>query len=286
MAGLLLARFLGIVPVGIKITGGKRDAVLLAGDMLYGRFAGTGAARLPGEQNPLDIDMSMPNERLLAYAAKNVVRHYQRSDLYAVMRKYIAPGGVFVDVGANLGIYSILAKTRLASRTVCFEPEPVHAAFLERNRRYFDEVYQVALSDTQGESTFHVAGGRNPGASSLVGKGEVASGLYAGEIVVKVDRLDRVMGEHDRIDMVKIDVEGNEAQTVRGMTRLFDRGVKPPIWCEVRGASSDRNPNSCVEVADILGKHGYRPYSGREEKPFDVRKASARRVFDLLFCAD
>jgi hypothetical protein len=87
------------------------------------------------------------------------------------------------------------------------------------------------------------------------------------------------------VDLIKIDVEGAEAQTVAGMSDFFGLGCRPAIWCEVRGDRSGRAPGSCRAVAQTLEEFGYAAYEfiGGERREANASKLSDRGVFDMLF---
>ncbi|MDX6511634.1 MAG: hypothetical protein QOE36_1138 [Gaiellaceae bacterium] len=249
-------------------------------------FAATGEATVTLASAELKLDLAQPPERLLYYAGPNVLRAYRRSELYRVLRSHADPSLRFVDVGANLGLFSLLAR-ELGMRALLFEPEPQHRRFLERNASVFGTVSGLALSDVDGTAEFFVADPRNSGASSLVGlrQGSTA-GTYAGATSVQVSTFDTALAQLDvdgaAIGLIKIDVEGNEERTVRGMSGyLSEHGA--PVWCEVRGPTSDRGARSYEGVTRLMGEHGYTPHvssRGRIE-PF---KPTARlpQVFDLL----
>jgi FkbM family methyltransferase len=279
---LLLERVLRLSGASVKIAGGRRDLVLRMGDILYPKLRTSGRRELPFGDGRLDVDPARPSERLLCYAAGSLVRYYEHSPLFSVMRRYLRGGETFVDVGANLGVYSILAKTRLGARTVCFEPEPAHLEFLRRNEWFFDEIHADALGDAAGEAVFHVSGGNNPAGSSLV-DAERANGesIYTHSIRVNVRTFSEALAGRD-VRFVKIDVEGAEAAAVRGMTAFLESGARPHIWCEVRGAASDRNADSFREVIDALRPFGYHAFFDDAETPFDDTDAPAR-TFDLFF---
>lgn len=111
----------------------------------------------------------------------------------------IPAGGVFLDVGANVGINSLYAKARRPdARVIAVEPEPSNFARLRRNCGGAGvEVHQIAIADHQGTIGF-------------AGTGTNAHIAATGEHQVPCDTLDsftarRGVGE---IDLLKIDVEG------------------------------------------------------------------------------
>lgn len=237
----------------------------------------------------LAVDVAQSAERLLYYAPRNVIRHAERSALYALIRRVFEHrDGIFVDVGANLGLYSLLAR-RHGAETVLFEPEPAHLAFLNRNARHLGQVVPVALSDRCGTAEFHVGDAHHSGASSLcTTEGEGGGAIYEATVQVEVRTFDASTAEQGvdlkAIRLIKVDVEGNEAQTLRGMQDYVSRNDAAPLWCEVRGPESDRGADSYREAIRMLEPHAYRPFvmDGDHLRPFKAER-DMRRVFDLLF---
>ena len=85
---------------------------------------------------------------------------------------------------------------------------------------------------------------------------------------------------------IKIDVEGNELATIEGLLPLLQSSRVQGVWCEVRGAASDRNPNSFIPVCQAMLSVGFMPYifDGVTSLSFDLNEAhDAPQFFDLLF---
>ncbi len=270
-----------LLPFSIDIVGRRRDVLMALADRLMPLREG-----LATIDDGLIVDPRQPNQRLILHFFHNVLRSYRRSPLWACMRQTLHPGELFLDVGANLGFYSYLARKHLGCDTWLFEPEPAHAAFLRRNAELLGAVHEVALSDRSGEAEFHVGQASNRGGSSLVrGRSEWARSGYDHTITARLRRLDEVVtaqGDAQRIGMIKIDVEGGEIDVIRGMAGLLER-ARPRIWCEVRGPSSDRNPGSYRAAVDLLAGWGYRPWVWTPHRVRSFRPSDVRRVFDLLF---
>lgn len=287
---------LGQLPFAVGIAGPARDRLLGLMDRLFPADHRGELERITTvDGRRFELALDSPNQRLMSYLYGNLVRHYRRTDFYAVLQTYwetaaakdLSRPPVFVDVGANLGIYCLLAG-ELGFETVAVEAEPVHSAFLERHGDLFGTVCAVAAGDVAGAADFFVAL-ENPGASSLVfEKNDVASSsIYEERVQVSVKRLDELFNTlpHDpsAIELLKIDVEGHEESVVRGLSGFFDAGHRPAIWCEVRGPQSGRAPSSHREVAEFLATYGYRPYRfDKTPRPFDA-DSDVPQVFDLLF---
>jgi FkbM family methyltransferase len=170
---------------------------------------------------------------------------YEPATTDAVMH-LLRPGDVFVDVGANVGYFTVLAALRVgaAGRVIAFEPNPAvrdqlvrHLALNGLEQRV--TVADVALADRDEDGVpFFVSCWReNDGISSLTPSPDTIArgGLRAdATIAVSVRRFDtwRASVGLDRIDLMKIDVEGAEAQLLSGLAGTLS--AAPPRWiiCE------------------------------------------------------
>lgn len=147
---------------------------------------------------------------------------------FAVARPEIAllgrvrrPKGIFFDVGANIGAYSTLLSAMCPDARICaFEPSPDTAALLSLNLRVSNAinvtVETMALADIEGSSEFVNHG--DPSTNRLTTKSEPGV-----TVRVSTTTLDSYAAAHgiDRIDFIKIDVEGAEPLVLRGACRLM-----------------------------------------------------------------
>jgi FkbM family methyltransferase len=221
---------------------------------------------------------------MLSYLFYNVLRYYEKSELGRYIARVAKRDAVFVDVGANLGIYSLVAR-RHGFSTVVVEPEPRHHAFLRRNEEIFGRVLPIALSDRAGALPLYFEP-TNPAATSLFPCAEYVRG--AG--VVPVHTFSEVaargeLGDLSKVSLVKIDVEGLEGEVVAGMKDALRGGWRPDIWCEVRGDRSGRNGGSYRTVRDALSVYGYVAREIKDGREVELNEGALadRAVFDLLF---
>jgi FkbM family methyltransferase len=273
----------------VNITGKRKELLLAACDRLFVDAQKSNDASVYIGAQTLELNLANPAERLLYYAPHNLLRSYRNSDLHSVILRLAAPGKLFVDIGANLGLYSFLAR-EAGFETLLFEPEPVHHSFLKRNASAFGATMDCALSDACGTFDFFVSGDTNPGSSSLVmPEGGWSHSEYENVVPVRVSTFDAILAElaiaPSSIGLIKIDVEGNEERTLRGMHRYLRTPDAAPIWCEVRGPSSGRGRNSAVSVSAFLSALGYRPYQFRKglAVSLNVERDPLPQVFDVLF---
>ncbi len=161
------------------------------------------------------------------------------------------PGQV-IDVGANVGLYSVIAGVCSTDPVRAYEPVPRTFAELEANlerNRLTERVAlrRAAVGATSGRVSFHVPFGESPSSASLSPDGY--RGLEGELIDVDVVRLDDEIGD-EPIALVKIDVEGHEHEVLDGMVGLLSK-QQPPVILE----SNHDGPTSEVEAR--LRPHGY-----------------------------
>ena len=171
------------------------------------------------------------------------------------LRAHVQGGGVFVDVGANVGTYALALARDVgdAGRVIAIEPHPVTHARLAFNQAAsgYSQVslVQAAAGDADGELLIETDGD-NLGASHIV------SGDASGKAIrVPSLRLQRILEQAGvaRIDALKIDVEGYEDHVLTG----FFRQAPPALWPRsvvIEHLSKDEWQDDCI--ADMLAR-GY-----------------------------
>jgi FkbM family methyltransferase len=180
---------------------------------------------------------------------------YERQ-MTACFRAALRPGMTVVDVGANLGYYSLIALARTApdGRLLAFEPDPTNHRLLTENLAAFGGravVRRQALSSAAGPATLY----RHPdnkGKHSLLESEELGEGLPVE--TVTLDATATAMGI-DRVDVIKVDVEGAEPLALAGMARTLARD-RPLLFFECaprRWARAGFDPESVLEGLVRLG---------------------------------
>src|SRR5262245_56920610 len=139
-----------------------------------------------------------------------------------VARSMIRPGMHILDVGSNVGFHSLeFARWTGPSGTVdAFEPAPENYMVLKRNVEAsgLDNVrtFDIAISDHAGETTMYLSPAHR-GDHRIVGSAKMRSSIH-----VRTTTLDeRYASPGQRVDFVKIDVQGAEYLVLAGMRHLF-----------------------------------------------------------------
>ncbi len=141
--------------------------------------------------------------------------------------KLVRRGHRVVDVGANVGFFTLLAATIAGPEgvVVSFEPEPVSFSLLsksvEKNGLGNIRLLQQCVSDVDGTRTLHLSVTPHKGLHSIERK------LGGKKIEIASTRLDTVAKRlrMERIDLLKIDAEGSEPQVLAGARDLLERSA-------------------------------------------------------------
>ena len=152
--------------------------------------------------------------------------HYQYLNLKYV-KSVIKKGRHCLDVGASLGMNS-MEYSLLFDSVTSFEPDPVAFELLSLNVKECTNVIlqQAAISDEEGEVPFYCYPNRT-GLSSLYKSDPLKTTVQVKSTTVDV----MCKGRRD-IDLIKIDVEGNEIRVIAGAKRTIRRNL-PLIQAEV-----------------------------------------------------
>lgn len=201
----------------------------------------------------------------------------------ALLDALLRPGGTFVDVGANWGWFTLLAASRVgpAGRVVALEPDPRLFPLLAGNaaRNALGHVLPlpVAASDREGEAELagYEEGQGNRGLSSLVRSAAAEAGSAAGPVFrVRTARLDDLLEAHgvERVDLVKVDVEGAEEAVLRGMAEGIAARRYRAVLLELHPGLVDDAGGLFAAVRAALGGAGYRGWTV-DHAPETTRRA-------------
>lgn len=190
--------------------------------------------------------------------------------------------GAIIDVGANLGIVSLMLAKRFPERTIhAFEPAPstFHAlqTNIALNASANIRALPCAVADCNGEIAFH---------AHPLGRGTNSIAAFAGACVVNVQgvTLDAYAAENAiaEIAFLKVDVEGFEATVFQGAPRLLGEQRAAVVYYEVCPGNAKNSGIEPERPTRILQEHGYRTYKidelGRLQ-PVDISEVG-RTVLD------
>lgn len=185
----------------------------------------------------------------------------REQDLVAQLSSTLRDGDTFYDVGANIGLISLLVAhepDRALQSVHSFEPEPRNFAQLQKNIALNNDealmtANQLALGAEEGEVTLHTRGTAGDGRHSISeSKGATDA------IKVPLTTMSAYAKKTDSWpDVIKIDVEGAEGQVLAGMEELITTRPPRDLIMEIHGkGEGDKMPNG-DNIHAWLEAHGY-----------------------------
>lgn len=180
-----------------------------------------------------------------------------------LIRRLLRPGDTFVDVGANIGWYTLLAANQVGrtGKVLAFEPSRAVFGHLTHNVHLSGYSHVVAerlaLADRSGVVQLRVAAGRGPGTASIL-ESEAAKGDSIEEVqTIRFDDYCRAK-QLESARLVKIDVEGAELMVLRGMREMLARRAVQYLIVEVADSRLRSVGDSSQQLLELLRGHGYR----------------------------
>jgi FkbM family methyltransferase len=176
-----------------------------------------------------------------------------------IFRERVDAADVFVDVGAHIGLYTLLAARTGKPEMQIFavEADPYNAQALRFNLRQLPSskvhVLQAAASDANGSAPMLI-GESTIGSSLIVGRRNIGPASIR---EVKTIALDSVLPEVPAQGLlVKIDVEGAELSVLRGMTETIRRASRVSLICEINPSAlqaGGRQPADLIRQLQTFG---------------------------------
>jgi len=189
-------------------------------------------------------------------------------------------GCTIVDAGANIGAFALWALRFRPKLVICFEPSPQNAACLRKNLAVAlsmgsAHVIERGLWDSTGTVSFNTMCSANPGAHHIADNGQ-------GNLNVPVVSLDDIFSDLgvDRIDYIKMDIEGAEQRAIRGAREVVKR-FRPEL-CIATEHTADPYANTLgviQQINDLEMGYSYRvteahaypsPSFGRVMTPYSI----------------
>lgn len=198
----------------------------------------------------------------LRFKNASTIRHgiNSESEVIDMVIDDLSDNGIFYDVGACHGLYTILVKAVLPDVEVhAFEPHPQNRKRMIENledNNMDNPIEQVALTNSVGERQFTT--GEGPGVHRLSFDDSIPS------MSVETTTLDEYVygGLEDIPEVIKIDVEGAEYEVLKGAEKLLSGGGVKSVYIEIhgdtdKGSSLENYEGSERLILSLLESNGY-----------------------------
>ena len=235
-----------------------------------------------GPRIVMELDLSRLTDVLaLCYGpGENEVAH--------ACRRLCPRDGVVADIGGNIGTTALaFAALVPAGHVHVFEPSPGMLRCLRRNielsRAHNITVHDYGVGDVARRGRLQVAIAGNPGSAFISDTADDDECQAASGDPIEVRRLDEALRDIERLDFVKIDVEGLELRVLRGAEALLRRH-RPSVLFEVNEGALRRGGTSGREVCEYLMSLGYRLHylqAGRF-RSYDVATMPTRKLHNVI----
>lgn len=175
-----------------------------------------------------------------------------------LFQQVLAPGMVVLDIGAHIGLYSLLAAQQVGpeGRVYAFEPDPRTFPYLVRNIEQnglsgIIVPVEIAISDQKGILRLNLDKVTS-GDTSLFRRN--TTGRIIG---VQSVRLDDFLPDQTRVDIVKLDIEGGEVRALEGMEHILTRNNNIKIFAECNPSMLQSAGSSVKELLQKLSSQGF-----------------------------
>jgi FkbM family methyltransferase len=190
-------------------------------------------------------------------ATQNIYTGLHEFEDCGLLLHLLRPEDLCVDIGANVGVYTVLSSAAIGAHTISIEPIPSTYEKLRANIRYNDVAglatsYNIGLGSEN--STLLFTTNRDAG-NRVVSE----DAQYAETIKVPVQTLDHILG-NENPTLIKIDVEGWESQVLAGAKNTLEKSSLLCFIIEMDGRSDSFNPNE-LAVHQTMTEHDFRPFA-------------------------
>lgn len=189
-----------------------------------------------------------------------------------VVKSLLKPGSVFLDIGANAGVFSLAASQWVGSegKVIAFEPSSREYRLLEENVSLNNLsnvcLEKLAISNTNGSGALQIAVGQHNGQNTLCNEFAyegVSSGITE---AVSLTTLDQYVLEKklSRVDLIKLDIEGAEYLAFQGAKNTLQK-LRPALIFEIVKSALQKNGIDIRDLEAFLDAVGYKTYCIDEE---------------------
>jgi FkbM family methyltransferase len=187
--------------------------------------------------------------------SKDLLKNENREYLsIKTVRSEINPGDIILDIGANIGYYTLLmAKlTREKGKVYAVEPVIQNIELLKKNiklNKYKNiEVFQLALGNKNKIAPIYISNKRN---WHSVIKSELIKNNIIGKALVKMITCDEFLQNKISPDFIRMDVEGYETEIIEGMKKFLDSKKPTKILMEIHDSRGGKREEALESLKNF-----------------------------------
>lgn len=221
-------------------------------------------SRVLTDETPIDLRIPGLEQSLAVFVHgqqdKYVSRQIREQGIWepyetSLVLELLGPGSVFVDVGANLGYFSLIAASLVgdSGRVIAFEPDPANFKLLNASidlNRFASRIQSVeaGLSDLASEGRLYLSQDNMGDHQIYAGEGDRES-----LPITLLNGTEFLAPLVSQVDLLKVDTQGSEFQVITGLMPLLKNQLKAPrIIIELTPFSLRESGASGAKLIELL----------------------------------
>ena len=161
-----------------------------------------------------------------------VLANIYEPEIVDTFKQFVTSGANVIDIGANVGFYTMLSATLVGTSgyVLAVEPNPANVKLLEASRlkNGFSNVEVASMAASNHTGVLMLNAGESNGTTI---QGDADTEVLSARAVVPCIKVDSLVSDGRKIDFIKIDVEGAECVALQGMSKTIER-CKPVLVSE------------------------------------------------------
>jgi FkbM family methyltransferase len=183
-----------------------------------------------------------------------------------ILHRYLKEGMTFVDLGANVGFYTFVARSLVGDkgRVFAFEPFPRNAQLIRASIRENSftnvTIVEAAVSDRNGKASFHLSPDANSEHSLLDLDFKYNGQQRPAKIDVDLVTIDSFFEKNvgdKKVDFIKMDIEGSEYEAVKGMKKILENNRHLVLLAEFWPNGFRKGGHDPYEFLNSLSTSGF-----------------------------
>ncbi|MCI0647388.1 MAG: FkbM family methyltransferase [Chloroflexi bacterium] len=222
------------------------------------------------------------------YFVGNAIANEKSYEPYvtAEVRQLLKPGDVFLDIGANIGYFTLLAAALVGptGQVIAFEPNPDNCDLMRQSiqANHFENIELYPLAAAEVERIFELEGSGVNSNGRILDFSPQTRPEHPSSRIVQAVVLDEVLKDAPGIDLVKMDIEGAEPRAWQGMQKLVEKH-KPVIITEFSPDFIRRTSNVAAEsFLEAIAKHNYQIFILERFAQKSPRPQSIPEIMDAV----